>query len=136
MSTATIYAHRFDAPNDEATGIIGGSEPNAPSTWKFSIDVATAWERATLERDLPNTRRVLMRIAIVMSADCGGPFDFLLAMVRRGLGGSSGPEGVVGVGRLGLTLAGLQLKAAWILAILFALANVYLLLVRPMYSHE
>ena len=24
MSTATIYAHRFDAANDEATGIIGG----------------------------------------------------------------------------------------------------------------
>ena len=27
MSTATIYAHRFDAPNDEATGLIGGDEP-------------------------------------------------------------------------------------------------------------
>src|SRR5262245_43892697 len=26
-STATIYAHRYDAPNDEATGSIGGSEP-------------------------------------------------------------------------------------------------------------
>src|SRR5262245_54116593 len=24
-STATIYAHRYDAPNDEVTGIIGGS---------------------------------------------------------------------------------------------------------------
>jgi uncharacterized protein len=24
MSTATIYAHRFDASNDEATGVIGG----------------------------------------------------------------------------------------------------------------
>src|SRR5262249_57329354 len=28
-STATIYAHRFDAPNDEATGILGGHEPRA-----------------------------------------------------------------------------------------------------------
>ena len=26
MSTATIYAHRFDAPNDEATGGLGGSD--------------------------------------------------------------------------------------------------------------
>ena len=26
MGTATIYAHRFDAPNDEATGRIGGDE--------------------------------------------------------------------------------------------------------------
>src|SRR5688572_4497191 len=33
-STATIYAHRYDAANDEATGIIGGSEPNAPDTWR------------------------------------------------------------------------------------------------------
>ena len=39
-STATIYAHRFDAPNDEYTGILGGSEPHAPDTWRFSIDVA------------------------------------------------------------------------------------------------
>ena len=44
-STATIYAHRFDAPNDEATGILGGAEPDAPDTWRFSIDVATAWEQ-------------------------------------------------------------------------------------------
>ncbi len=43
-STATIYAHRFDAPNDDVTGILGGSEPDAPDTWRFSIDVATTWE--------------------------------------------------------------------------------------------
>ena len=30
-STATIYAHRFDAPNDEITGIIDDIQPNAPS---------------------------------------------------------------------------------------------------------
>ncbi|CAM5277733.1 NAD-dependent epimerase [Streptomyces purpurascens] len=30
MSTATIYAHRFDAPHDEATGVIGGAETPAP----------------------------------------------------------------------------------------------------------
>jgi len=29
MSTATIYAHRFDAPNNEDTGRIGGDEPDA-----------------------------------------------------------------------------------------------------------
>src|SRR5205085_10498964 len=27
-STAAIYAHRYDAPNDEATGVIGGAEPD------------------------------------------------------------------------------------------------------------
>lgn len=31
MSTARIYAHRFDAANDEITGIIGGSDPNVPA---------------------------------------------------------------------------------------------------------
>lgn len=89
-STATIYAHRFDAPNDEATRILGGSEPNVPETWRFSIDVATAWERALDESPTPHTRQVKMRSAIVMSADQGGAFDTLLGLVRHGLGGQSG----------------------------------------------
>jgi len=89
-STATIYAHRFDAANDEATGIIGGSEPDAPDTWNFSIDVATSWERALKESPTPNTRRVAMRSAIVMNPDDGSPFDILLRLVRFGLGGHAG----------------------------------------------
>lgn len=36
---------------------------------------------------------------------------------------------------LGLSLIGLELKAAWILAILFTLANIYLLAIKPMYRH-
>src|SRR5205814_4115576 len=43
-STATIYRHSLDRAMDEATGEIGGREPDIPSTWKFSIDVATSWE--------------------------------------------------------------------------------------------
>ena len=89
-STATIYAHRFDAPNDEATGIIGGSEPNAPDTWRFSIDVATSWERVADEWPTPRTRKVLMRSAIIMSPSRGGPFDMLRTLVRYGLGGTCG----------------------------------------------
>jgi uncharacterized protein (TIGR01777 family) len=89
-STATIYAHCFDAPNDEATGILGGHEPNAPDTWRFSIDVATAWEKAANESTIPKTRLVLMRSAMTMSPDRGGIFDTLLGLVRRGLGGRSG----------------------------------------------
>ncbi len=76
-STATIYAHRFDAPNDEATGILGGDEPNLPDTWKFSLDVANAWERVTEEAVTPRTRKVLLRSAIVMARGRGGPFDLL-----------------------------------------------------------
>jgi uncharacterized protein len=89
-STATIYAHRFDAPNDEATGILGGSEPDAPDTWRFSIDVATSWERAACAVELRHTRRVLLRSAITFNPDHGSAFDILLRLVRLGLGGRSG----------------------------------------------
>jgi len=89
-STATIYAHRYDAPNDETAGIIGGSEPGAPETWRFSIDVATTWERTFNDATTPYTRRVAMRSAIVMMPDRGSAFDVLLGLVRRGLGGPAG----------------------------------------------
>ena len=89
-STATIYAHRYDAPNDEATGILGGSEASAPDTWRFSIDVATAWEQAASQAVTPHTRKVLMRSAMTMSPDRGGIFDVLLRLVRGRLGGTSG----------------------------------------------
>jgi uncharacterized protein (TIGR01777 family) len=89
-ATATIYAHRFDAPNDEVTGIIGGDEPNAPDTWRFSIDVAKAWEKAVTESGpLPKTRTVIMRSAMTMSPDRGGIFAHLLGVVRFGIGGST-----------------------------------------------
>lgn len=89
-STATLYAHRYDAPNDEATGIVGGAEPNVPDTWRFSIDVAKAWEAAADAAAVQGTRLVKLRSAMVMGADRGGVFDTLLGLVRRGLGGRSG----------------------------------------------
>ncbi|NMO23037.1 TIGR01777 family protein [Pyxidicoccus fallax] len=90
MSTATLYAHRFDAPNDEATGIIGGEEPDAPAYWRQSIDIAKAWERTLQEADTPRTRKVALRTAMVMSPDAEGVFDVLFRLVRFGLGGSAG----------------------------------------------
>lgn len=89
-STATIYAHRYDAANDEVDGILGGSEADAPDTWRFSIAVARAWEATCNSIDTPRTRKVLMRSAMVMSPDRGGIFDTLLTLVRRGLGGKAG----------------------------------------------
>jgi uncharacterized protein (TIGR01777 family) len=89
-STATIYSHRFDAPNDEATGIVGGQEPGAPDTWRFSIDVAMAWERELTAANTPKTRKVALRTAMVMSPHPGGVFDVLMKLVRRGLGGRAG----------------------------------------------
>jgi hypothetical protein len=88
-STATIYAHRYDAPNDEETGILGGNEPNSPDTWLFSIDVAKSWEKTFDEIVLPNTRKVKLRSAIVMNPDSGSAFDTLLTLVRYGLGGTN-----------------------------------------------
>jgi uncharacterized protein (TIGR01777 family) len=89
-STATIYRHALDRPMDELTGELGGKEPNAPETWRFSIEVATSWERAFREAATPRTRKIALRSAMVMSPSPGGVFDVLLRLVRLGLGGRSG----------------------------------------------
>ncbi len=86
-STATLYSDRTDADNDDVTGHIGGG---GPDTWRFSIDVATAWEAAAVEAVPPATRLVLLRSAMTMSPDRGGVFDVLLGLVRHGLGGTTG----------------------------------------------
>ena len=90
MSTATVYAHRFDAPNDESTGVIGGTEPGVPGYWGYSVDIAKAWEREQESADTPHTRKVALRAAMVMSPDRGGVFDVLLRLARLGLGGPVG----------------------------------------------
>ena len=89
-STATIYAHRYDAANDETSGRIGGEEPDAPDTWMFSIDVARAWERSFAEAMVPHTRKVTLRSAMTMSPEPEGILDTLMGLVRRGLGGRAG----------------------------------------------
>ncbi len=87
MSTATIYAHSHDTAHDEASGVIGGTEPGVPAYWAYSVRIARAWERAQEEADTPDTRKVALRAAMVMSPDRGGVFDVLSRMVRLGLGG-------------------------------------------------
>lgn len=89
-STATIYAHRYYAPNDERHGRLGGDEPGAPRSWRFSIEVARAWEAALDAAPTPGTRKVAMRSAMTMSPDRGGIFDVLYTLARRGLGGPAG----------------------------------------------
>ena len=90
MSTATIYAHRFDAANDEATGIIGGSEKEAPAYWARSIDIAKAWELEQDTADTPRTRKIALRTSMVMSPDKDGIFDVLCGLTRKWLGGRIG----------------------------------------------
>ena len=75
-STATIYRHADDRPMTESTGEIGDG---------FSVDVARRWERAFFEPGLPATRRVALRMAIVLGN--GSALTPLLALARFGLGG-------------------------------------------------
>ncbi|MDR6970674.1 DUF1731 domain-containing protein [Leifsonia shinshuensis] len=75
-STATIYRHAEDRPMTEATGELGTG---------FSVEVAKAWERELFEGDLPGTRRVALRMAIVLGD--GSALGPLVALARFGLGG-------------------------------------------------
>ncbi len=85
-STATIYAHRLDAPNDEETGEIGGNEPGVPALWAKSIAIAKAWEAELAAAQTPRTRKVALRSAMTMSPDCGGVFWILARHCRLGFG--------------------------------------------------
>ncbi|MBT2475570.1 DUF1731 domain-containing protein [Microbacterium sp. ISL-103] len=76
-STATIYRHAEDRPMTESSGEIGRG---------FSVEVARAWERALFADDLPQTRRVALRSAIVLGH--GGVLGPIRTLARRGLGGS------------------------------------------------
>jgi hypothetical protein len=103
-SAATIYAraldaNRVDLPQDEATGKLGGNEPQAkaePSTepWTrrkgFISRVARDWEAAFFAAGTPRTRKVALRSGIVFSPTPGSAFAVLSNLVRLGLGGTQG----------------------------------------------
>lgn len=76
-STATIYRHADDRPMTESGGEIGEG---------FSVGIATAWERELYARELPNTRRVALRMAIVLGD--GSVMAPLSLLSRFGLGGA------------------------------------------------
>ena len=90
MSTATIYAHSLGQPNDEATGLVGGSEPGVPAYWSYSVSIALNWEHAQASVATPGTRKVRLRTAIVMSPERSGAFGVLSRLARLGLGGPVG----------------------------------------------
>ena len=75
-STATIYRHAEDRPMTESTGEIGTG---------FSVGIATAWERELEEAVAPRTRKVALRMAIVLGD--GSALIPLLRLARFGLGG-------------------------------------------------
>jgi uncharacterized protein len=76
-STATIYRHAEDHAQTESTGEIGTG---------FSVGIATAWERAFFEPALAGTRRVALRMAIVLGD--GSVMPPLIRLARFGLGGA------------------------------------------------
>ena len=86
-STATIYKHSLDEPNDDLTGEIGAT-PEAKDA--FSVEVAVAWERELAEAPTPATRKVALRAAMVLFPEKGGVFDVLRRLVRLRLGGTMG----------------------------------------------
>lgn len=89
-STATIYAHTFGPAHDEHSGVIGGHEPDVPNYWRYSIEIAEAWERELMAANTPRTRRVALRMAMLMGPTRGGPFRIMERLARLGLGGAIG----------------------------------------------
>ncbi|GGE89170.1 epimerase [Mycetocola zhadangensis] len=75
-STATIYRHADDRPMTESSGDIGSG---------FSVSIARAWEEEFFTGNLPSTRRVALRMAIVLGD--GGALRPLVMLARFGLGG-------------------------------------------------
>ncbi len=84
-ATATIYGHRYDASNDEETGIIG-DPPGVPALWGRSVDIGKAWEAEIHAARTPHTRKVILRTSLVMSPARGGVFHVLANLCRFGLG--------------------------------------------------
>jgi len=80
ITSATIYRHAEDRPQDEYTGEMG---------YGFSIDVCKAWEKSFFESETPKTRKIALRMGIVLGR-ADGAFPRLLNLVRFGLGGRQG----------------------------------------------
>jgi hypothetical protein len=85
-STATIYQHTFGPAWDE-TGIIRAS-PEAND--EFSVFVASEWERAFNETEMPVTRKGALRAAMVLGRNKNSVFPMLRRLARCGLGGKMG----------------------------------------------
>jgi len=79
-ASATIYRHAEDRSMDEETGEIGDG---------FSVEGCKAWEKSFWEQKTPHTRKVLLRIGIVLGKS-DSALPRLLSLTRLGLGGKQG----------------------------------------------
>ncbi len=80
ITSATIYRHAEDKAQDEQNGDIG---------YGFSIEVCKLWEKSFFESTTPFTRKIALRMGIVLGRS-DGAFPRLLNLVRCGLGGQQG----------------------------------------------
>jgi uncharacterized protein (TIGR01777 family) len=80
LSSATIYRHAEDRAQDEDTGEHGEG---------FSVDVCEAWEYAFNKYDTPKTRKIALRMGIVLGGS-DSVFPRLLNLVKMGMGGKQG----------------------------------------------
>ena len=80
ITSATIYRHAEDRSQDELTGEIGDG---------FSVEVCQQWEASFFETPTPHTRKVALRMGIVLGL-ADGAFPRLLNLVKFGLGGKQG----------------------------------------------
>jgi len=80
VTSATIYRHAEDHAQDEVTGEIG---------YGFSIDVCKQWEQTFFDAETPGTRKVALRMGIVLGHN-NGVFPRLLNLVKLGMGGKQG----------------------------------------------
>lgn len=80
LASATIYRHAEDRAQDEFTGEIGDG---------FSVEVCKAWEGSFFECETPQTRKIALRMGIVLGRT-DSAFPRLLNLVRFGLGGKQG----------------------------------------------
>ncbi len=80
VTSATIYRHAEDRPQDEQHGELGEG---------FSVNVCSQWEHTFFGTQTPGTRKVAMRMGIVLGKN-DGVFPRLRNLVKLGLGGRQG----------------------------------------------
>jgi uncharacterized protein (TIGR01777 family) len=78
-SSSTIYNHAFE-PHDETSNNLGDD---------FSMTVCKRWEQTFWEENSPSTKKILMRVAIVLGTG-GGAWPTLKRLTKLGLGGRQG----------------------------------------------
>jgi uncharacterized protein len=75
--SATIYPHSLDKQNSEDVTEFDND---------FSVQVCKAWEKTFNEIETPKTRKLFLRITIVLGKN-GGVFKTLRSLTKIGLGG-------------------------------------------------